>query len=100
METTKESINLAHKPIVDGCSKHIHVKYHYIHQEVNNSGIKLSWIPTACQAADGLTKPLLERAHRHFCDLIGLTDCTDLIERADNGASEPLGTGSSVKGVT
>ena len=79
------SITLAHKPIVDGRTKHINVKYHYLRQEVANEAIKLVWIPTKDQSADGLTKPLSRSRHEIFCKQIGLIDCTTIIMKADDG---------------
>ncbi|KAI1001003.1 hypothetical protein K3495_g7192 [Podosphaera aphanis] len=77
------SISLAHKPIVDGRTKHINVKYHYLRQQVKSGAINLKWVPTKDQAADGLTNPLFQAAHERFCDLIGLFDCTKVILQAD-----------------
>lgn len=77
------SISLAHKPIVDGRTKHINVKYHYLRQEVKNDAIKLVWILTKDQSADGLTKPLPKAAHLRFCELIGLVDCSNVIANDD-----------------
>jgi hypothetical protein len=39
-------------------SKHIDVQYHFQRQEVDAGTCVLSYIPTALQAADGLTTPL------------------------------------------
>ncbi|KAI0997289.1 hypothetical protein K3495_g10897 [Podosphaera aphanis] len=84
------SINLAHRPIIDGRTKHINVKYHYLRQEVNNGAIKLVWVPTKNQLADGLTKPLFQPSHENFCRLIGLVDCTDIIVKSDDGVTTGL----------
>lgn len=77
------SISLAHKPIIDGRTKHINVKYHYLRQEVENGAIKFVWVPTKDQSADGLTKPLPLAAHSRFCELIGLVDCSSVIADDD-----------------
>ena len=35
------SISLAHKPIVNGRTKHINVKYYYLREQVDNGNILL-----------------------------------------------------------
>ncbi|KAI1007734.1 hypothetical protein K3495_g494 [Podosphaera aphanis] len=77
------SIILAHKPIVDGRTKHKNVKYHFLRQQVKSDAINLKWVPTKDQSADGLTKPLFQAAHELFCDLIGLLNCTKIILQVD-----------------
>lgn len=44
-------------------TKHIDIKYHYIHDEVNSGRIRLQWIPTKRQLADILTKALAGPSH-------------------------------------
>lgn len=44
-------------------AKHIDVRQHYIRQEVGNSSIEPSYVPTNQIVADGLTKPLLGPKH-------------------------------------
>ena len=39
-------------------TKHIDIKYAYIHDEVDNGRVQLQWIPTTEQLADMLTKAL------------------------------------------
>lgn len=77
------SISLAHKPVVDGHTRHINVKYHYLQREVKNGAIKLVWVSTKEQAADGLTKLFFQKDYERFCELIGLVDCTKPIKCID-----------------
>jgi hypothetical protein len=44
-------------------TKHIAVKYAFIHDEVENKRVKLQWIPTTEQLADVLTKALPRAQH-------------------------------------
>jgi hypothetical protein len=45
-------------------TKHVDIKYHYVHDEVNNGRVQLQWIPTTEQLADILTKALAGPAHK------------------------------------
>lgn len=45
-------------------TKHVAIKYAYIHDEVSNGRIKLEWIPTTDQLADILTKALPRQQHK------------------------------------
>jgi hypothetical protein len=47
-------------------TKHIDIKYHYIHDEVKSGRVRLQWIPTAEQLADILTKSLAGPLHSHL----------------------------------
>jgi len=44
-------------------TKHIDIKYHFIHDEVKSGRVRLQWIPTAQQVADILTKALPAPLH-------------------------------------
>jgi hypothetical protein len=39
-------------------TKHIDIRHHFIRDHVRNGNMKLTWVPTAQQTADILTKPL------------------------------------------
>lgn len=57
-------------------TKHIDIKYHYIHDEVNKGRVRLKWIPTTQQLADILTKALASPQHSTLRDqLLVKTDC-------------------------
>ena len=49
---------LAKNPEYHMCTKHIHIHYHFLHQEVQNNNIMFTYIVSMQQAADRLTKPL------------------------------------------
>jgi hypothetical protein len=49
-------------------TKHIDIKYHYIHDEVNSGRVELEWIPTTEQLADILTKALGGPQHKELRD--------------------------------
>jgi hypothetical protein len=45
-------------------TKHIDIKYHFVHDEVDNGRIRLQWVPTVDQWADILTKALGGPQHK------------------------------------
>lgn len=49
-------------------TKHVDIKYHFVHDEVNRGRIELKWIPTTEQLADILTKALPGPAHKTLRD--------------------------------
>ena len=51
-------------------SKHIEIRYHYIHDMVQRGAIKPQYVSTDEQVADVLTKPLVK--FEHFREKIGV----------------------------
>lgn len=68
----QSAIALARNPEYHARTKHIHIRYHFLRQQVNDKNIYFTYIPTTQQAADGLTKPLEKFAFRRFLDLVGM----------------------------
>jgi Reverse transcriptase (RNA-dependent DNA polymerase) len=57
-------------------TKHIDIKYHYIHDEVKSGRVRLQWIPTTQQLADVLTKALNGPQHAELSrQLLVEIDC-------------------------
>lgn len=57
-------------------TKHIDIKYHFIHDEVSSGRVHLQWIPTTQQLADILTKALAGPQHMTLRDqLLVKADC-------------------------
>ncbi|UOH83757.1 hypothetical protein LQV05_006494 [Cryptococcus neoformans] len=54
----QSTICLSHNPLSHEKSKHIDIRYHIIRERVENSEIKLAYIPTEKQRADVFTKAL------------------------------------------
>lgn len=48
-------------------TKHIAIKYAFIHDEVDRGRVKLQWVPTTEQLADVLTKALPRPQHETLC---------------------------------
>ena len=59
--------------------KHIDIHQHWLRQEAQNATIKVQWIPTDQQLADGLTKPLSAEKHAAFLRQLNMVDIRHLI---------------------
>ena len=68
----KSAIALANNPMHHGRSKHIELRHHFIREKVAEGAIKLTFVPTLEEAADGLTKPLGGIAFSKFIKELGL----------------------------
>jgi hypothetical protein len=54
----KGSLKLAENPEFHKRTKHIDIQYHFIRECINNNKVKVGYIPTKEQLADGFTKGL------------------------------------------
>ena len=55
-----------------GRTKHIEIRYHFIRERESEGLIKLTFVPTKEEAADGLTNPLAGEAFIKFIQDLGL----------------------------
>ena len=62
----QSAIALSKNGIKSERTKHVAIKYAFIHDEVSNERVKLQWIPTTEQLADILTKSLARPAHERL----------------------------------
>lgn len=58
------TIKLIHNPVAHDQTKHINVKYHFIHDAQAQGIIKVEYCLTKQQVADVLTKPLSHEKHK------------------------------------
>ena len=72
-EDNQSTIDLTKNPEVHSCSKHIDVHFHWLHQIIDE-GIKITWIESSNQAANGLTKALPAVAYQKFIEMLCMTD--------------------------
>ena len=61
-------IKLSENPVLHDKSKHIDIKYQYIHDMVEKGAVKLQYVATNEQVADVLTKPLSKVKFEYFRD--------------------------------
>ncbi|MCO5600102.1 hypothetical protein L7F22_054210 [Adiantum nelumboides] len=66
------AIDSAKKPRQSEKLKHMNIAEHFIREQVENDVIKLIYVPTTVNAADGLTKELSQSSQRVCDDLAGL----------------------------
>jgi hypothetical protein len=54
--------------------RHILIHYHSVRDHVKTERIRLEWVPSKENPADGLTKPLRRENHEDFLRLLGLEE--------------------------
>ena len=72
-EDNQSMINLTKNPEVHNHSKHIDIHFHWLHQIIDE-GVKITWIESSNQAADGLTKALPVVVYQKFIEMLCMTD--------------------------
>jgi sulfur transfer complex TusBCD TusB component (DsrH family) len=65
-------IAMSKNPEYHAHSKHIAIRYYYLHQEVDARHVTFKYIPTINQAADRLTKTLGKIVFGRFINQLGL----------------------------
>ena len=68
------AIFLASNPVQEVRSKHIDIRYHYIHEQVENKRVCLFYVPTNKQRADLMTKNLPYDKLKFFRNALGISD--------------------------
>ncbi|GKV50593.1 hypothetical protein SLEP1_g57296 [Rubroshorea leprosula] len=66
------AIKLSKNPVLHGRSKHIHVRYHFLRNLVEDGTIELIYCRTEDQVADIFTKPLKVAAFSKLRELLGV----------------------------
>ena len=68
----KSAILLIKNPVFHGRSKHIHTKYHFIRECVENALVKVEYVSGSEQKADILTKALSRMKFLEMRDFFGV----------------------------
>ena len=68
----KGAISTSHNPEYHERTKHFDIRYHYTREEVAADRIKLEFVRSSDNVADGFTKPLSKPAHERFVDSLRL----------------------------
>jgi len=71
------AIKLITPGVIRQKSKHIDVKYHYVHDELMKGAVKFQYVTSESNPADLLTKPLAVPRHERLLQLTGLTPVPD-----------------------
>ena len=74
-------IKISENPMFHDRSKHMEMRYHYLHDMVQRRAISLRYVPTDEQTADVLTKPLSKTKFEYFRDKLGVVENAPLAER-------------------
>ena len=73
----KSAIALTKNPVFHGRSKHIHKRYHFIRECVDNNQVEVEHIAGNLQKADILTKALGRIKFKEMRELVGIQDLKD-----------------------
>ena len=73
-EDNQGCIAMAGKEDVSKRTKHIDVRYHYVREQVEAEVMALTWVPSAEQIADILTKPLPRTQFRNLRARMGMRE--------------------------
>nr|GEU42304.1 copia protein [Tanacetum cinerariifolium] len=76
---SQSAIAILYNPVQHSRTKHIHTRYHFIKEQVENSIIKLYFVRTEYQLADMFTKALPEDRFTYLVRQIGMS-CLTLAE--------------------
>ncbi|KAF7326533.1 Transcription factor [Mycena venus] len=68
----QSAIALANNGLMNSRTKHIDIRYRYVHEAIENGLLALSYVPTNDQAADLFTKALPRAKVEYFSHLLGL----------------------------
>ena len=55
-------------------TKHVSIRYHFVHESLQHGLVKLGYISTSEQPADGFTKPMNSQKQTNLCKAIGVSD--------------------------
>nr|GEV34646.1 retrotransposon protein, putative, unclassified [Tanacetum cinerariifolium] len=69
---SQSAIAISCNPVQHSCTKHIHTRYHFIKEQVENGIIELYFVRTEYQLADMFTKALPEDRFKYLVRRIGM----------------------------
>nr|GEX60882.1 retrovirus-related Pol polyprotein from transposon TNT 1-94 [Tanacetum cinerariifolium] len=69
---SRSAIGISCNPVQHSCTKHIHTRYHFIKEQVENGIIELYFVRTEYQLADMFTKALREDMFKYLIRRIGM----------------------------
>jgi KUP system potassium uptake protein len=75
MEDNQGTIAIARNPVAHARTKRIDIRYHYIHEAVQEGTVVLQYCPTEAMTADVLTKSLTKNPFETLQKEMGLSTC-------------------------
>ena len=66
-------IQLSNNNKFHACTKHIDVRYHFIHEALENKLLEIKYVPTDKKIVDIFTKPLSRLLFEKFREMLGLS---------------------------
>ncbi|GJT34092.1 hypothetical protein Tco_0924511 [Tanacetum coccineum] len=87
---SQSAITISCNPVQHSRTKHIHTRYHFIKEHVENGIIELYFVRTEYQLADMFTKALLEERFQYLVRRIGMR-CLTPAELEYIGGSTAVG---------
>ncbi|XP_055632926.1 uncharacterized protein LOC129773354 [Toxorhynchites rutilus septentrionalis] len=70
----QSAISIATNGSYNPRTKHVSIRYHFVHNSLQEGVAQLSYVSTTEQPADGFTKPLAVQKQHRFCELVGVSD--------------------------
>ena len=70
----KGAIHLTQNPVMEGRSKHIDIKYYFLHERVEDNSFVLDYMSTDQQLADIMTKNLTWQKFQEKCSCLNLIE--------------------------
>ncbi|KAI7758828.1 hypothetical protein LZL87_014417 [Fusarium oxysporum] len=68
----KSAARIAHNAEFHNRTKHIRIHHHFVRDAISDGLIEVVRVPSAENAADGLTKPLTKAKHQEFIEMLGM----------------------------
>jgi hypothetical protein len=65
-------INISKNLVMHSKTNHIHIKYHFLQEQVAEKNIRVEYVGTKEQVADIFTKPLPREAFEYLCQRLGV----------------------------
>lgn len=72
------AIQLSKNPVFHGKSKHIHVRFHFLRDLVNDGVVELRYCNSQDQVADIMTKPLKLEQFEKLRGMLGMFNATEV----------------------
>lgn len=70
----QSAISIANNGAYNPRTKHVSIRYHFVHDSLHQGIVKLNYISTTEQPADGFTKPMTVQKQQKFRKLTGVAD--------------------------